>query len=227
VSPGVFFFFVTFTAPEVPFTISVDQSGIANYDFKMQEGEPMQLLDANCNKLTTGMPVYDVNGNPVWTISSGTIEGAQYVLSVKYDTKSILGAPWPGPISYGFTSLINGLNDGVGTAYLSLVTKTGKSGDLTEAQLPEAIEPAVSSLQVYPNPSSGIVNFEFVINESAKATLDLLSATGQKVATIFNENVEAGITQKVIYTQTLATGVYVYTLRWNDQVITGKLIITR
>jgi len=82
-------------------------------------------------------------------------------------------------------------------------------------------------MQVYPNPSSGIVNFEFSINESAKATLELLTATGQKVATIFNENIEAGMVQKVIYTNSLATGVYVYTLKWNDQKLTGKLIITR
>jgi hypothetical protein len=92
--------------------------------------------------------------------------------------------------------------------------------------LPVHIENISSTLIAYPNPASKPVTFEFRINESAKATLDLFSASGQLVATIFNRWIEAGEVQKVYLSNSLAAGTSVYTLRWSDQKITGKLIIT-
>ena len=89
-----------------------------------------------------------------------------------------------------------------------------------------SIENIGSSLIAYPNPASKPVTFEFRINESTKATLDLFSASGQLIATIFNRFIEAGDVQKANFSKSLAPGTYVYTLRWSDQKITGNLIIT-
>jgi hypothetical protein len=212
--------------------------------FKVQQNNQIMLFSDNCVKYGS----VTVGNNGTRLTVTGATPGAEYVLSVKYDAKSIQGATFVGQppmLTYSWDATItNGGTSPVPDSHEDLDVTPGcsdttpiapycempKSGDLTDiqaSQLPETVEPTVSCMQVYPNPSSGIVNFEFSINESAKATLELLTATGQKVATIFNENIEAGMVQKVIYTNSLATGVYVYTLKWNDQKLTGKLIITR
>ncbi|HEY3389830.1 MAG TPA: T9SS type A sorting domain-containing protein, partial [Prolixibacteraceae bacterium] len=102
-----------------------------------------------------------------------------------------------------------------------------KSGNLSkDAGINQTnIELAKNILKVYPNPASGPVIFEFQISENAKAKLDLLSMNGKHIATIFDADVDAGTTQTITYSESLVPGVYIYTLRWNNQVITGKLII--
>jgi hypothetical protein len=87
--------------------------------------------------------------------------------------------------------------------------------------------PAKNELKAFPNPSSGPVVFEFQISTKAKAILDIMSNTGQSVARLYNQEVEPGKTQTVIYEEYLAPGIYFYSLRWNDQSISGKLIITQ
>jgi hypothetical protein len=104
-----------------------------------------------------------------------------------------------------------------------------KAGIISDAAEhgPVEIPSAENELKVYPNPASGPVTFEFQIDETAKATLDILSMTGQRIARIFDTDAQAGITHTVIYNQPLPAGVYIYTLKWNDQTIAGKLIITK
>ncbi|HEY3391043.1 MAG TPA: T9SS type A sorting domain-containing protein, partial [Prolixibacteraceae bacterium] len=113
--------------------------------------------------------------------------------------------------------------------YINVNDCTLKSGSLLDngAKVTINATSATNELKVYPNPSSGVVYFDFQINENAKVTLDLSSMTGQQIAKIFDADVEAGITQTVIFDQSLAPGVYLYVMRWNNQVITGKLIITQ
>jgi hypothetical protein len=109
------------------------------------------------------------------------------------------------------------------------VGTTLKAGTISEAMDQGTIEvpSAKNELKVYPNPASGPVTFEFQINEDAKVTLDLLSMTGQLIARIFDTDAQAGITHAVIYSEQLSAGVYLYTLRWKDQTIIGKFIITK
>ena len=84
-----------------------------------------------------------------------------------------------------------------------------------------------NEVKVYPNPSNGLVTFEIQISENARAVLDLVSIAGMRIANIFIGDLEQGITQTVIFDQTLPTGVYFYSLRWKNQIITGKLILKR
>ncbi len=79
-------------------------------------------------------------------------------------------------------------------------------------------------LKVYPNPSSGSITFEFSIDEDAMASLDLYTEVGQKLDVVYYQYTEAGILQKVSYNKPLEPGLYVYTLRWNGQMLKGKLI---
>ena len=68
---------------------------------------------------------------------------------------------------------------------------------------------------------------EFVLNLSAKATLDIMTVSGARVARLFEGDMEAGVMQTATFDNTVTTGIYVYVLRWNNQMITGKVIITK
>ena len=44
---------------------------------------------------------------------------------------------------------------------------------------------SVSSFKAYPNSSTELVTMEFVLNVSAKATLDIMNVSGARVARLF------------------------------------------
>jgi len=101
---------------------------------------------------------------------------------------------------------------------------TLKSGSLSTPLNTDAPVIPTIDLKVYPNPSSGPVTFEFRINDNAKTTLDIFGVSGKRIARIFDANVESSVIQTVHFDESLPSGIYVYVLKWNDQVITGKLI---
>ena len=47
------------------------------------------------------------------------------------------------------------------------------------------------------------------------------------IARLFEGDVEAGVMQTATFDRSVSEGIYVYVLRWNGQMITGKVIITR
>ncbi|MFM9027616.1 MAG: hypothetical protein ACKOQ6_06435, partial [Bacteroidota bacterium] len=112
-TPGVFFYYVKVVAPSSTFTLTVNQvaqtAGFARFAIQSSGNTPQIFLwDANCNKRATG--VQTSVGQASVTITNAIV-GATYVLSVKYDTKSIINTPIIGtpPIaSYQFTAVMNG-----------------------------------------------------------------------------------------------------------------------
>ena len=89
------------------------------------------------------------------------------------------------------------------------------------------ISSPTNELKVYPNPTKGHATFEFKIDQKAVAKLDLYSIGGQLIDRIFDAELEAGISQKVLFDQTLPSGVYLCILRWNEQMITVKLVVNK
>ena len=85
--------------------------------------------------------------------------------------------------------------------------------------------PIENELSVYPNPSFGSVTFKFQINENARVSLDVYTMNGLLVARIFEGDAQAGIVQSVNFNQSLYTGSYPCILRWNQKMITVKLVI--
>ncbi len=83
-----------------------------------------------------------------------------------------------------------------------------------------------SYVSVYPNPASGPVTFEILLEESSRASLDVYSATGNKVAKVFDGMIESGDKRIIQYNEALPEGVYFYILKSNKEVITGKFIRT-
>ncbi|MCK3686181.1 T9SS type A sorting domain-containing protein, partial [Maribellus sp. YY47] len=98
-------------------------------------------------------------------------------------------------------------------------TKNKKSVDTV---LPQTIE---SAMKVYPNPFSDQVNIEFVSPVSGHAVLEIHNITGQRVATLMDKYIEAGVEQKVKYRpESAASGIYLYKLNIDGNIKVGKII---
>jgi len=81
-------------------------------------------------------------------------------------------------------------------------------------------------MEVYPNPTSGPVNFKFTLEESSKATLEIFSIAGRLVDRIFEGDVEQGIEKIAVLNKPLPEGMYIYRLTYGANVRTGKFIKT-
>lgn len=203
---------------------------------------PAQLLKITVNALPLMPGPFTKSTAIVCKTQSRVDYAVPKVIGVTYNwTYSGTGAT----ISGGTTNSvrINFLNATAGTLSVTATNACGtspaltlpitvnncilKSGVLDGSEVTVTSPSATNELKVYPNPASGAVTFEFRIGVSAKATLDLTSMSGQLIDRMFDADVEAGIQQNVFYEKSLAPGVYIYMLRWNNQLLTGKLIITK
>jgi hypothetical protein len=92
-----------------------------------------------------------------------------------------------------------------------------KSGNIADIQS--------ADLNVYPNPFSNVLNFEFTTYENVNATLTIYNALGQKVTTLLERNVGKGEVHKVSFIpEKRVSGVYIYHLRLNNEIRVGKVI---
>jgi hypothetical protein len=79
--------------------------------------------------------------------------------------------------------------------------------------------------QNYPNPTEGNTAFDYVIPENGQVRLVIYDMIGQIVDVLVDESAAAG-EHKVNYNvNRLAPGMYLYTLSYNDQQITKRMIV--
>ena len=84
---------------------------------------------------------------------------------------------------------------------------------------------AGSELQVYPNPFSNKLFFEMVPAFNSDARLEMFDMRGAKIATVFNNRVEAGQFYRIEYAPVnVPTGVLMYRLTIDGQVSHGKIL---
>jgi len=84
------------------------------------------------------------------------------------------------------------------------------------------------SMKAYPNPFNDILIFEFMIADDSPLTIELFSISGAKIATVFEGRVTGGlINQQVFYPKDLASGLYVFKMKSNTTVITGRVTLSR
>jgi hypothetical protein len=81
----------------------------------------------------------------------------------------------------------------------------------------------------YPNPFNAATTIEFKnLNASARATVEIYSLDGRKVAELFDENVEADRTYQVKWNaEDVPDGTYMYRIVCGDNVATGRMVLMR
>jgi hypothetical protein len=151
------------------------------------------------------------------------------------------------PYGYGYSYL---WNTGATTKCVTVntegtysVTITNSSGctsscsvdvtyDLGRNAAGEDITPVVDgtfAVKAYPNPFSSRAIIEFQnIQSNSYVVIEIYSLTGNKVATLFDGDVEKGVLYKTeLNAENLLAGVYVYRILSGDQIISGKLLLIR
>jgi hypothetical protein len=87
------------------------------------------------------------------------------------------------------------------------------------------VAPALTRLQVYPNPSAGQVSFRFCVEQDAMTTIDLLSSNGQLVQRAWEGYAESGVYETIEIDRPLAKGIYLVYLRTDKEVMTERLVV--
>ncbi len=157
--PGVFFYYASIVAPSGSFTINVKQTndGDLNKLFSIQNAANIRLTNASCGNVscTSTMITGDKEAK---IVVNGATTGATYIISVKYDVKSIVGATYTGPddkSTYTFKSYVNNVLQPatVGTidALAGCVDNTPVPGSCSLPTNKQASFDGIKAT-VYPNP---------------------------------------------------------------------------
>ncbi len=192
-------------------------------------------LDKNFNTygyiLTTNSPATDINYTPNSAYPN-------WIFDVWYEVKvkmSVFGTSGFGqaliPGIHASPSKTGKNTEPVGPCVIFTGESLNKSaiagiGNTITTDKPAVDEPSID-LKVYPNPSRGPVTFEFTVSIDADVAIDIYSLSGQRIARIFDADVEAGVNQTVVFDKSMVTGTYLYILRWNNEIVTGKVILAR
>jgi photosystem II stability/assembly factor-like uncharacterized protein len=133
----------------------------------------------------------------------------------------------PGPLfpvnAMQFTDEQNGWIAGAGGAILR------KRGAVTSATSPPGPEAPrrFELLQNYPNPFNPSTTIRYTLPSSQKVTLKLYDLLGREVATLVNDEQQAGVHAVRVDASGLASGVYFYRLATPAFAETRKLIVLR
>ncbi|MFH1686225.1 MAG: T9SS type A sorting domain-containing protein [bacterium] len=81
--------------------------------------------------------------------------------------------------------------------------------------------------QNYPNPFNPSTTFEFALPVAGHVDLTVFNVLGQKVESVINENLNAGIHQVVWDASNVSSGVYFYRLTTGDNTETRKMMLLK
>lgn len=135
-------------------------------------------------------------------------------------------------------NFINGQNAGfvvnnggridIESAIICSITSTNKTDNTTNKEQEETSIPALSSLNIYPNPFSDYTNVEFTISEEKTVSINLYDITGRKVQTVATEeNYPQGTHTIQLNAMDLPSGNYICEIRYNDKVETKRISLIR
>jgi hypothetical protein len=82
-------------------------------------------------------------------------------------------------------------------------------------------------LQNYPNPFNPSTTIGFELSESTQVTITVHSVDGRKVATLVNEMKSAGTHQVNFDASNLSSGVYLYRMQTQKNVITRTMTLVK
>ena len=80
----------------------------------------------------------------------------------------------------------------------------------------------------YPNPFNPMTNIEFAVPQDGRARVTVYNTLGQEVATLLDQNIEAGVYHRVIFDAThQASGTYLVQLEFGGRQLVRKIMLIR
>jgi hypothetical protein len=89
----------------------------------------------------------------------------------------------------------------------------------------EDLQSVITSLNIYPNPSSEILKISLQLKEGTLLSIDILDLNGRKIATVMNEKLSAGLINEQFNTKTLPNGNYFLRVNANGKTSSSKIQI--
>ena len=120
---------------------------------------------------------------------------------------AILGSPYMGFIDSDTTSVGTNIRNCLNPAAVNNISST------------------ISSFNVYPNPTSNLINLSFNLNEASNVSIEVTDVTGRKVDLLMNEKVSSGNFSKSYNTTNLKNGYYLIRVNANGITTNYKLNI--
>jgi hypothetical protein len=114
-----------------------------------------------------------------------------------------------------------------GTDYDIYASHVNNNGTLTSVRMQSEQPSGFSLEQNYPNPFNPSTNIRFRIAESGFVSLKVFDLLGREVATLVNENLQAGSYEATFDARGLASGVYIYRLTSGGSSLSRKLLLTK
>lgn len=104
----------------------------------------------------------------------------------------------------------------------------GKVGD--DSHWGDAGKMSPTSFKVspnFPNPFNPATTIHYEIPEASHVSVKIFNTAGQLVTTLVDEFTEAGIYQKSWHAENMPSGVYYYSVSWNKEIITNKMVLLK
>ncbi len=92
---------------------------------------------------------------------------------------------------------------------------------------PNVVVHKYSLEQNYPNPFNPTTTIKFSLKKAGKVELIVYNATGQKVATLVNKNMKAGLVEVKWNASQMASGLYFYRLKSGDFTAVKKMLLIK
>jgi hypothetical protein len=109
--------------------------------------------------------------------------------------------------------------------YASILYSSSEPTAVADKQ--PAIPVELTLQQNYPNPFNPTTMISYAVNTMGKVELNVYDLLGHEVATLVNEVKNAGNYQVTFDSQDLSSGVYIYTLKSAQSVLSNKMILIR
>ena len=81
--------------------------------------------------------------------------------------------------------------------------------------------------QNYPNPFNPSTTIKFLITQASDAKLEVFNLLGEKISTLVDEYLNAGIYESEFYAKNLPSGIYLYKLNAGGNIKTKKMILMK
>lgn len=189
--------------PEIVVTTATGFLYIIDQDGNLLNGFPARLEGA----LNGSSAIADVDGDGDWEIITGGTIGLHV-----FDVPGQKG------------------EHNIWQTYLGNNRRTGNYADaLTHLASRPLSRPPVEFrlLSNYPNPFNQSTMITYQLPRAGKVQVTIFNRLGQKVATLFSGNQSAGIQRILWQAPTLASGLYICQVRFEQQIRQGKLLLIK
>lgn len=222
-TPGMFFYYTKITSPvNGSFTVDVVQTKGCNgfKFFNIHQGNQLLVFNGSCTKVATGVQINSSTGRV--TINNATI-GQQFVISVKYNVKSIIGSTYAGAAptcQYDFVCKIGGnaVNGTAGSINVVPGCSVPEPRVMISSNDIEEMQPI--GITALPNPSASYFSIRINNGDNSPAEVRITDVYGKLIQV--NNKVNAGSTLQV--GQSWSKGVYFAEIRQGGKKSLVKLV---